>query len=201
VLGLFNWFREYIPNFAEIARPLTELLAKGVPDKTPWGERQQQSFDNLKQVLCEAISRPLNIIDWNQPFNVFSDASDYAIAGVLSQTDVRGQEKPIAFFSKKLNDTQKAWATIEKEAFAVLEALKRFRAWIFGYEVHVYSDHNPLSYLTDSVPRSAKLLRWALALQDFNLIFHYKSGSSPAMAVPDCLSRLGPDGDGTRQQE
>jgi len=118
------------------------------------------------------------------------------VAGILSQTSVNGDEMPITFYSKKLNNTQKAWATIEKEAFAVLEALNRFRSWIFGYKIHVYSDHNPLSYLTEAVPKSAKLLRWALALQNFDIDFHYKAGKSRAMAAPDCLSRLGQGDDG-----
>jgi len=63
--------------------------------------------------------------------------------------------------------------------------------WIFGQKIHVYSDHNPLAYLTEAAPNSAK--RWALALQNFDLCFHYQAGSSSAMAVPDCLSRLESD--------
>ena len=113
-------------------------------------------------------------------------------AGALSQTGKLDHERPIAFYSKKLNATQRAWSTIEKEAFAVLEALKRFEPFIFGHEIHVFSYHNPLSYLTTSAPNSAKLLRWSLALQSFNIKFHYKAGKSNAMIVPDCLTRLGP---------
>jgi hypothetical protein len=101
---------------------------------------------------------------------------------------VLGHERPIAFFSRKLNSTQRAWSTIEKEAYAVLEALRRFESFVFSHEVFVYSDHNPLSYLTVSAPNSAKLLRWSLALQNFNLKFRYKAGKSAAMSVPDCLT-------------
>jgi hypothetical protein len=193
VLGLFGWFRDHLPNYAEHALPLTELTAKRVPNLIPWGARQQVAFDKLKRLLCEAADQPLHIIDWSKPFNIFSDASDHSVAAILSQTDGNGREQPIAFCSRKLNDTQKHWSTSEKEAFAVLEAVKRFNHWIFGYKIHVYSDHNPLAYLTDAVPKSAKLLRWSLSLQNFDLQFHYKAGKSPAMAAPDCLSRLGPD--------
>jgi hypothetical protein len=196
VLGLFGWFRDYIPNYAEHALPLTELTAKRVPNLIPWSTRHQLAFDKLKRLLCDAADNQLYVCDWSKPFNIFSDASDYAVAAILSQTDDRGQERPIAFCSRKLNDTQRAWATIEKEAFAVLEAIKKFAHWIFGYKIHVFSDHNPLAYLTDAAPKSAKLLRWSLALQNFDLEFHYKAGKSPAMAAPDCLSRLGP---GTEQ--
>jgi hypothetical protein len=202
VLGLFGWYREYIPRYAEIVCPLTDLTVKGKPNRVKWGEVEQKSLDTLKESLNAAISQPLHIIDWSLPFNIYSDASDATVAGVLSQTDQRGHERPIAFYSKKLNATQRAWSTIEKEAFAVLEALKRFETFVFGYQIHVYSDHNPLSYLTASAPNSAKLLRWSLALQSFNIKFHYKAGKSDAMAVPDCLTRLGPcdDGGGSSQE-
>ena len=195
-LGLFGWFRDYIPHYAENAIPLTNLTSKRVPNRIPWGNAEQRSFDKLKELLCKAVDQPLSIIDWKQPFNIYSDASDLAAGGVLSQTDDEGNERPIAFYSKKFNETQRAWSTIEREAFAVLEALKRFKMWIFGYKIHVYSDHNPLAYLTEAAPNSAKLLRWALALQNFDLCFHYQAGNSRAMAVPDCLSRLGSDDDG-----
>ena len=198
VLGLFGWFREYIPQYAERARPLTELTSKRVPNRIPWGINEQQSFDKLKELLCSAADQPLSIIDWAKPFNIHTDASDYMVAGILSQTGEDGNEHPTAFYSKKLSDTQRAWSTIEKEAFAVLEALNRFRSWIFGYKIFIYSDHNPLSYLTESVPKSAKLLRWALALQNFDICFKYKAGNSNAMAAPDCLSRMGPDDDGVK---
>ena len=97
------------------------------------------------------MKQPLAIIDWSKPFNIFCDASEYAAAGILSQTTEDGSENPIAFYSKKFNNTQKAWATIEHEAFALLEAIKRFKSWICGYKIHVYSDHNPLTYLTEAV--------------------------------------------------
>jgi hypothetical protein len=195
ILGLFGWYREYLPNFSDLAKPLTDLTGKGKPNRVCWSEREQHSFDALKHALLKAVDQPLYIIDWTIPFNIFTDASDHTIAGALSQTDSFGHERPIAFFSRKLNSTQRAWSTIEKEAYAVLEALRRFESFVFSHEIFVYSDHNPLSYLTVSAPNSAKLLRWSLALQNFNLKFRYKAGKSAAMSVPDCLTRLGPSDD------
>jgi hypothetical protein len=113
----------------------------------------------------------------------------YAIAGILTHTDDQGNEKPIAFASRKVTDTQKAWATVEKEAYAALWSLQKYRNWVFGAAITVHSDHNPLTYLTDSAPKSAKLMRWALALQEFNVTFKYKPGKTNVAA--DCLSRLG----------
>jgi len=78
------------------------------------------------------------------------------VACILSQTDTVGNEKPIPLGSQKLTEAQaKTWSTTEKEAFAVIWALKKFRVWLFGSpQVHVYSEHNPLLFLTESVPMS-----------------------------------------------
>ena len=191
VLGLFGWFREYIPGFAEHALPLTKLTAKLTPSRIPWGDVEQKAFNTLKELLSRATEYKLNAIDWNKPFNVCTDASELAIAGVLSQTDDKGHEQPITFFSKKLDSTQQKWSTVEREAFAVIEMLNRVRVWVFGYKIYLFSDHNPLSYLRDSASKSAKLMRWGLALQEYDITFHYKEGKSNMMAVPDCLSRIG----------
>jgi len=125
---------------------------------------------------------------------LYVDASDYAVAGILTQPDAEFRDKPIAFYSAKLTPTQRNWATVEKEAYAALTALQKFRMWIFGAPVTVYSDHNPLTYLTDVAPKSAKLMRWALALQEYQVTFKYKAGVTNTAA--DALSRLGPDGAG-----
>jgi len=106
VLGLFGWFRVYSPQYADWARPLTELTMKRVPNRIPWGISEQKSFDKLKELLCTAADHPLSIIDWGKPFNIHTDASDYMVAGNLSQTGEDGNEHPTAFYSKNLNDTQ-----------------------------------------------------------------------------------------------
>ena len=70
----------------------------------------------------------------------------------------KGNEQPVMFFSKRLSETQQKWSTIEREAFAVIEMLKCIRAFVFGFRIHLYSDHNALNFLTDSAPKSAKLM-------------------------------------------
>jgi len=132
----------------------------------------------------------LNIIDFSKPFNLCVDASDYAIAGILTQKDEHEFDR-VAFASRKLSDSQKAWATIEKESYAALWSLQNYRNWIYGADITVHSDLNPLTYVTESAPNSAKLMRWALALQELNVKFMFKPGRINAAA--DCLSRLGPD--------
>jgi hypothetical protein len=195
LLGFFSWFRDFLPNFAEYARPLTDLTNSRIPKKLPWGMQEERAFCMLKDLLCKAVMQPLHVIDWDKPFNISTDASDHTIAGALTQTNSEGQELPISFFSRKLTDVQRNWPTVEKEAYAVLEALNKFRHWVLFSKIIVYSDHNPLRFLTESMPKSAKLLRWSLALQNYDITFCYKPGKSSLMAVPDCLSRMGLDGD------
>ena len=188
MLGFFSYFREYIENFAGVAKPLTDLTAKQVPADIPWKPIHQHAFDELKRLLCKATTEPLYVIDFSKPFNLFVDASGFSTSAILTQTGPNGTELPIAFSSTKLNATQCAWSTIEREAYAALMALQKYRNWIFGSEVTVHSDHNPLLYLTESVPKSAKLMRWALALQEFSVTFKYRAGRNNVAA--DCLSRL-----------
>lgn len=107
ILGFFSFFRDYIPHFAEIARPLTELTAKRVPNKIPWGESQQLALDKLKELLVEATINPLCIVDMSKPFNIHVDASDYAAGTILTQTMEGQTEKPVAFISCKFKSNSK----------------------------------------------------------------------------------------------
>lgn len=186
-MGFFSYFRDYIRDFSEIARPLTTLTQKRFNKQIPWGETEQQSLNMLKSKLIAATEQPLHAIQLGKPFSIHVDASGYAIGAMLTQTDEQGREQPVCFASAKFNSTQERWSTIEKEAYAVLWALGKFRHWILGTQVTVYSDHNPLSYLTESVTKSAKLLRWSLALQEYDICFKFKPGAQQIPA--DCLSR------------
>lgn len=115
-------------NYAEVVFPLTELTAERVSKRVPWGNVEQTAFENFnhKLLLQAAVNEPFKIVEWNKPFILRTDASDIAIAGSLSQKSSCGSEKLISFYSKKLAKAQKAWPVVEREAYAVLEGLKRF---------------------------------------------------------------------------
>ena len=130
----------------------------------------------------------LYVFDVGKPFNLYCDSSDFAVGAVLTQMDDKGIERPVSFISQKLTDTQRRWATVEKEAYAIVWALNKLKEIIIGSKVHIFTDHNPLTYLTESMSKSAKLVRWALALQTFDVEVHYKKGRLNVVA--DCLSRL-----------
>ncbi|GFX38423.1 retrovirus-related Pol polyprotein from transposon opus [Trichonephila clavipes] len=158
------------------AVPLTSLSAKVACE----------AFVKLKELPCEVTS--LATPDANLPFQVHCDASDYGVGCCLIQQDTEGIYRPIAFASQKFNATQKNWASIEKEAWAVLYGLNKFDKWIYGAKVEIISDHNPLKYLNQTTPKSPKLTRWALALQRWNHSITHRPGIQHRSA--DALSRL-----------
>jgi len=86
-------------------------------------------------------------------------------------------------------ETQRNWSVVEKEAYTAIWSLARFRNWIFGKPVTLFTDHSPLTYLTDSIPKSAKITRWSLALAEYDVTFKYKAGKMNIAA--DCLSCVG----------
>ena len=188
LLGMFGFFREHIPGYAEIAKSLTDLTSKRVPTKVPWTDVHTAALQKLKQALCDASERCLFVADFKLPFNLSVDASDHSIGGYLSQFGKDGRELPLAYFSHKLSESQRTWATVHKEAFAIIHGLQKYRNWIFGCPINIYSDHNPLSFLTESAPKNSKLMRWHLALQAFDITFNFLSGKKNV--APDFLSRL-----------
>ena len=162
ILGIFSFSREHIPKFAEITKPLTDLTAKRVSSKIPWGPLQHDPFEMLKSLLCKATTEPLCIVDFTKPFNLFVDASSSAVSAALTQTNPDGVEVPVAFSSTKLTGAQRSWSTIEHEAYAALVALQKYHKWLFSTKVTVHSDHNPLLYLTESALKSTKLMWWLM---------------------------------------
>jgi hypothetical protein len=182
-----NYYRNFIEGYSSLARPLTDLTKKSVPTVIPWNEEALASFEVLKQKLCSAPV--MTIAEVSKKFILHVDASGYAVGACLSQIDDTGEEHPIAYASQKLNSSQCKWSTIEKEAYAVIWALKRFDSLLFRAKIEIVSDHNPLAYIVESSSKSARLTRWSLALQRYYCSLSHRAGSKHANA--DMLSRLG----------
>ncbi|GFV98830.1 retrovirus-related Pol polyprotein from transposon 297 [Trichonephila clavipes] len=129
----------------------------------------------------------------NCPFQLYTNTSATLVGACLAQNDENGMEHPIVFYSRKLTKCQMNWSTIEREAYAVPSALKKFDCGIIGSQIHVVSDHNPFTFLTKGKkhhkePHGTKLARWALALQRYDLRIIYCKGKNHGNA--DALSRL-----------
>jgi len=187
LLGAFGYYKEYIPHFSAIAMPFTDLTKKGVPNViiSRWSGDCQQDYNRYKSELLS--TQVLRIPAIETPFHLHSDSSGKTVGATLGQLDEQGVEQPLAFASQKLSYTQICWFTIEREPYAVIWALNRFCDLIFGSRVLIFCNHNPLQYIRECAPKSAKLLRWSLALEEFDLEFRYKKGSHNVIA--DLLSR------------
>ncbi|GBO18103.1 Transposon Ty3-I Gag-Pol polyprotein, partial [Araneus ventricosus] len=181
-LGISSYLGGFIKNFANVARPLQELLKKDA--KFTWKSPQKHSFAALKKSL---IGHP--VLGHFQPEAdtlIHSDASGYGIGAVLVQMQ-DGQEKPIAYASRSLTPAEKNYSTTEKECLAVIWAISKFRPYLFGKTFTVVTDHHSLCWLANVKDPSGRLARWALRLQEYDITIVYKIGRKHSDA--DSLSR------------
>ena len=151
-----------------------------------FSDEQRATFVRLKAALSSIAS--LSVPRYDRSFIIQTDASDYAVGACLAQLDDNGSERPIAYASAKLTDVQRRWSVIEKESYAVIFALQKFDHIVFFSKINLFVDHNPLIHIVNGNPRSAKLTRWALFLQNYDIDIHYRAG--PLNKNADCLSRL-----------
>lgn len=185
-LGFAGYYRRFIPNFAKLAKPLTSLLKKGTVFK--WDAFCDEAFQALKGKL---INSPiLQFPRFNEEFLVTSDASDYAVGAVLSQGKI-GEDKPICFASRTLNQAETRYATIEKELLAIIYAVEQFRPYLYGRKFTIITDHKPLTWLMNLKDPSSRLMRWRIRLEEYDYKIIYKPGKSNLNA--DALSRAVPE--------
>ena len=168
-LGLTGYYRRFIDKFSDKALPLTSLLKKCAIFR--WDEEQQKSFDILKSCL---INQPiLQFPDFSKPFNITTDASNYAIGAVLSQGQPPS-DLPIAYASRCLNSHEINYSTIEKESLAVLWAVKHFRPYVYGKKFRIFTDHQPLVWLFNVKDPNSRLVRWRLMLEEYDFEIIYR---------------------------
>ncbi|GFU18445.1 retrovirus-related Pol polyprotein from transposon 297 [Trichonephila clavipes] len=130
----------------------------------------------------------LQVPDIEKPYYLHTDASQTAVGCCLSQLDGEDNIHPIAFGRQKLNPSQQKWSTIEREAYAIIWALKRFETLLCVSKIFLLTDHNPLVFLTSAAPQCPRLQRWALAIQRDDIEASHMKGSKLVNA--DALSRL-----------
>ncbi|KAK9395445.1 retrotransposon-derived protein PEG10 [Crotalus adamanteus] len=194
-LGFANFYRQFIPSFAEIALPLTELLKTGKGGGKPrpgqplaWTMSCQTAFENLKRLFAAepVLKHPCP----GEPFVIQADASDVAVGAVLLQKNKNGILQPCAYTSKKFTESERRWAIWEKEAFAIRWALLNWRHYLEGSKVpfEVWTDHKNLEALKTPRKLSPKQVRWAQYFNRFNFTLKYIPGGKNFLA--DALSRL-----------
>ena len=182
-LGHAGFYRRFIKDFSAIARPLCNLLAKDVP--FAWSQACDAAFDKLKTML---VSPPImRSPNWDLPFEIMCDASDYAIWAVLGQREDK-KAFVIYYASKTLYSAQANYTTTEKEFLAVVFALEKFKSYIVGSPVTIFTNHAVLKYLLSKQDTKPRLTRWILLYKEFNLIIKDKKGVENVVA--DHLSLL-----------
>lgn len=182
-LGKINFYHEYIPRSAIILDPLHNLLRKN--QKFVWSDECQKSFDMVKNLLC---SQPiLEIFDKNLPINIYTDASIEGVGAILKQVQLDGKEKPVAYFSKKLNEAQKKKKAIYLECLAIREAVRYWQYWLLGRSFTVYSDHKPLENMNLKSRTDEELGDLTYYLSQYEFKIKYAPGKNNLEA--DCLSR------------
>ncbi|KAJ8731369.1 hypothetical protein PYW07_004533 [Mythimna separata] len=190
-LGMLNFYRDCLPNQADMQSELNKYLHNGKKnDKTPitWTPTAEQAFQKCRQSILECVTLTHPIA--GTPLCIMTDASDHGIGAVLQQRD-NGAWKPLAFFSKTMSATQSRYSTYDRELLAIYMSVKHFRRLIEGCDVTVYTDHKPLSYAlsrpqsSSDTPRRERQLHFIS--QFCNNIAYVKGDEN---SVADALSRI-----------
>ena len=176
LIGLFAYYARWIPSYSDKIRPL-------IKSTLPLSSDALFAFDVLKQALASAALHP---IDNTLPLTVETDASDFAIAGTLNQ-----EGRPIAFHSRTLSPAEQRHSSVEKEAYAVVEALRKWRHLLIGRHFTLVTDQKSVSFMFDrhhaSKIKNEKIMRWRMDLSPFHFTILHRPGKK--MIGPDTLSR------------
>ena len=191
-LGLVGYYRKFIFNFSNIAAPMMNALKqqlKGTKFKDIWTSECQESFEKLKMVMT--TTPVLAYPNFEEPFHLFTDASEYGVGNVLQQKDQDGEFRVISYGGQKLQPAQIHYSTPEKECYAIVRAFKEYRTYFLGNFVTVYTDQQALSFILNSSRTmnglTGRLFKWTIQLQEYDYKVKYLPG--PLNIPADALSR------------
>ncbi|GKC77575.1 reverse transcriptase domain-containing protein [Tanacetum coccineum] len=182
-MGHAGFYRRFVKDFSKIARPLTKLLKKDTPFE--FDDECHNAFKLLKEKLTCAlvIVNP----NWNLPFELMCDASDFAVGAILGQKD--GKKFHLIYFaSKTLNAAQQNYTITEKELMAVVFAFDKFLSCLVLLKTIVHTDHSALRHLIKKQDAKPRLIRWILLLQEFDIEIKDRQGTKNVVA--DHLSHI-----------
>ena len=183
-MGLAGYYREYIPNFAAITAPLTDLLKKGCPNQVHWGPAQEKAYQTVRDLLTR--EPVLQLPDMSKQFVLRTDASDEGIGAVLMQ-EREGKLFPVSYASKKLSSAERKYSTIEKECLGIIWGIRKFEAYLQGVKFVLQTDHRPLTFMNSAKFTNSRVMRWAMYLQNFDMLVESVKGQDNIRA--DYLSR------------
>ena len=179
LLGLWNFYHRCVPGYAAIVALIMDLLR----DKTKnikWAEAQEAAFLKITILFTLGQTPILRHYDPNRPALVETDASDFAIVGILSQTFEDGKLRPVSFISRNLSQPEHNYDVFDKEMLAIVFSLRKWRYFLQGtqHKTVVYSDHQNLTYFTTAVSINRRQARWVEELQSYSFDLFYRKGSS-----------------------
>jgi hypothetical protein len=177
--GLASFYRKFIKDFSGICAPMMDTVKKR-HKYFKWTEEAERSFNILKEKITE---RPIMVLpNFGKTFQVRCDASGVAIGAVLSQDN-----RHVAYFSEKLNETKRKYSTYDKEFYAIIQALKKWRHYLVPQEFVLYSDNQALQFITRQEKLNQRHAKWIEFMQNFTFVIKHIVGN--ANKVVDALSR------------
>ena len=187
--GMCSYYRKFISHYSDISKCFNDMTKKGATIK--WTAECDAVFRLLKEKLME---NPVLINPQvDKDYVIHCDASKYSYLGILQQTRPGTEElAPVAYFSGNFDKTQVKWNIPEKEAYAIYKLVKKFAFYITGAKTTVFSDHKPLKNFFEGGMNIAKLDRWSLELQEFDISMEFIQGK--LNTVTDVISHLKNEG-------
>ena len=177
IVGMFSYYARWLPKFSDKIKPLINAV------EFPLSNEAEQALKLLKNDLATAA---LHVIDEHLPFVIETDASDNAVSATLNQ-----ENRPVAFYSRMLNKSEKYHSSIEKEACAIVEAVKKWEHFLSGRHFKIITDQKSVSFMYGSTSygkiKNEKIMRWRMLLSEFDFEIVYRAGKFNN--APDALSR------------
>ena len=175
---MFSHYSRWISRYSEKVHPLVQNVS------FPLSSQAKEAFEGLRRDVAESM---VTAIDESAPFIVETDASDHAIAATLSQNS-----RPVAFFSRTLNNSERRHFSVEKEAYNIVEALRKWRHYLIGRHFQLITDQRSVAFMFNGRQtgkiKNEKIMRWRLELSSYNYDIVYRPGSENAAA--DTFSRI-----------
>ncbi|XP_070174729.1 uncharacterized protein [Littorina saxatilis] len=184
LMGLLSYYRRYVPNFATLTAPLTDLTRDDHGKTITWTAECDSALKAVQEVL--STFPVLLLPDLSQDFVVRTDASSTGLGAVLLQ-EKEGLLHPVAYASRKLLDRESRYSTIERECLAIVWGLTKFSRYLLCREFVIQTDHRPLTYMASCRLKNSRVMRWVLSLQEFKFVVQPIAGQCNQFA--DLLSR------------
>lgn len=183
-LGTANFYRKFVPRYSAVAAPLTDLTRGETLG--PWTPSHQRAFDQIKELLTNAPVLANPDFSGRFPYVVTTDASAFAVGAVLEQQQPDGAYRPLAYFSRKMSETETRYGAYDREALALVAALDEWRVYLEGVQFQLRTDHEALKYLRTQEATNRRVARWISKIQGYTFDISHVAGKANRA---DALSR------------